>query len=729
MRTMIVLMITRYRPMRIVSRIVGACILWCSFGPVGYSQWSRLPGVPGGIVSALVIEGDTLYAGLTDTYYQEDGGVYRSTDLGATWRAIGLQGKSITCMAKNGPNLLVGTYRAGGLFRSSDAGQTWENPISNKDEIMGSLATYDSIVYAGGNSNRIYVSLNRGVSWWNANPPDTWGASCFTVAHPYLFAIQELHPRLIRSTIIPAGWTRHYSPADTANEPYPKQVFACGTRIFVPTKEGVFSSTDYGTTWGRSGTGLPSGMKAQDFCVVGDSVLAVAGGNIYWSGDLGLTWQLLAPVPYGADHAVFAASHKLLVVGTRGMGVLVSGDRGVTWNPPGIIRPGKASCLLSREGELLMGCNGGVYNSPNNGSSWVPSMVGMGNARISALSGNENSVFASALTGHILRSTDEGKNWVCSEYGGEFESVFALGARIFAGAQGCGNTGCAAYTLVSTNNGDNWVGVDSLTSYAVFASSDSVAFAGSSRYLFCGVRGCFGMWPDFGVYISQDGGATWKVTSYPIQRVSALAAQGSCIAAASTGFHISDDHGLSWRPIDSGISGDGRSLLWVGSQLLAATTSGVFRLKHGDSVWYPINEGLLDSSLTSLTIHGNNLFLVGSSGSVWRRPIEEIIMDVESEQLLPTHCSLSQNYPNPFNPTTTIGYVLQEKSNAKLTMLNSLGEEIAVLVNEEQDKGYHKVVFDASKLPSGVYFYQLKIYPANGGAGSFVETKKMILLR
>ena len=49
--------------------------------------------------------------------------------------------------------------------------------------------------------------------------------------------------------------------------------------------------------------------------------------------------------------------------------------------------------------------------------------------------------------------------------------------------------------------------------------------------------------------------------------------------------------------------------------------------------------------------------------------------------------SLEQNYPNPFNPTTTIGYVLQEKSNAKLTMLNSLGEEIAVLVNEEQDKG------------------------------------------
>ena len=60
--------------------------------------------------------------------------------------------------------------------------------------------------------------------------------------------------------------------------------------------------------------------------------------------------------------------------------------------------------------------------------------------------------------------------------------------------------------------------------------------------------------------------------------------------------------------------------------------------------------------------------------------------------------SLEQNYPNPFNPTTTIGYVLQEKSNAKLTLLNSLGEEIAVLVNEEQDKGYHKVEFRWIKI-------------------------------
>jgi N-acetylneuraminic acid mutarotase len=83
---------------------------------------------------------------------------------------------------------------------------------------------------------------------------------------------------------------------------------------------------------------------------------------------------------------------------------------------------------------------------------------------------------------------------------------------------------------------------------------------------------------------------------------------------------------------------------------------------------------------------------------------------------------IEQNYPNPFNPTTTIGYGIKEKDNIKITVLNSIGEEVAILVNEEKESGFHTVDFNAAKLPSGVYFYRLQ-------AGSFIETKKMILLK
>ena len=90
---------------------------------------------------------------------------------------------------------------------------------------------------------------------------------------------------------------------------------------------------------------------------------------------------------------------------------------------------------------------------------------------------------------------------------------------------------------------------------------------------------------------------------------------------------------------------------------------------------------------------------------------------------------LEQNYPNPFNPTTTIGYGIKEKDNIKITVLNSIGEEVAILVNEEKESGFHTVDFNAANLPSGVYFYQLKATPSGGQAGSFVETKKMVLMK
>jgi hypothetical protein len=84
--------------------------------------------------------------------------------------------------------------------------------------------------------------------------------------------------------------------------------------------------------------------------------------------------------------------------------------------------------------------------------------------------------------------------------------------------------------------------------------------------------------------------------------------------------------------------------------------------------------------------------------------------------------SLSQNYPNPFNPSTTIRYELPSRAYVTLTVFNSLGQEVARLINGEMDAGYHEVKFDGSGLASGVYFYRLQ-------AGEFVQTKKLIMTR
>ena len=93
----------------------------------------------------------------------------------------------------------------------------------------------------------------------------------------------------------------------------------------------------------------------------------------------------------------------------------------------------------------------------------------------------------------------------------------------------------------------------------------------------------------------------------------------------------------------------------------------------------------------------------------------------DKETKLPTKFSLSQNYPNPFNPSTTISYSLPKATNISLKILNTLGQEIAMLVNERKDAGSYQVQWNAT-VPSGIYFYRMQ-------AGEFVETKKMIVLR
>lgn len=88
---------------------------------------------------------------------------------------------------------------------------------------------------------------------------------------------------------------------------------------------------------------------------------------------------------------------------------------------------------------------------------------------------------------------------------------------------------------------------------------------------------------------------------------------------------------------------------------------------------------------------------------------------------------MNQNYPNPFNPTTKISYALPMAANVKITVFNTIGKEISTLLNSSQNQGYHELNFDASNLPSGMYFYRISVSGYHGE--SFNETKKMIFLK
>lgn len=89
---------------------------------------------------------------------------------------------------------------------------------------------------------------------------------------------------------------------------------------------------------------------------------------------------------------------------------------------------------------------------------------------------------------------------------------------------------------------------------------------------------------------------------------------------------------------------------------------------------------------------------------------------------IPSGYILEQNYPNPFNPTTTLSFVIGQSSFVSLKVFDVLGNEVVILVDEYKYVGEYEVEFDATGLPSGIYFYQLK-------ADSYIQTKKMIYLK
>ena len=127
---------------------------------------------------------------------------------------------------------------------------------------------------------------------------------------------------------------------------------------------------------------------------------------------------------------------------------------------------------------------------------------------------------------------------------------------------------------------------------------------------------------------------------------------------------------------------------------------------------------------TNTSPHLDTLRIVGRDGTA------EVILvgnettgDIDSNgQIGVRNYRLEQNFPNPFNPTATIEYTLPQSEDVSLIVYNLIGQEVAMLVSENQQSGSYSVTWNASNFSSGIYFYRLQ-------AGDFVQTRKMVLLK
>lgn len=226
------------------------------------------------------------------------------------------------------------------------------------------------------------------------------------------------------------------------------------------------------------------------------------------------------------------------------------------------------------------------------------------------------------------------------------------------------------------------------------------------------------------VYYSGSGGTnfTAQLTGAEINTYAIWFNSASVGLAGGTTMLLTTNGGTTWGTIPapgtspiSGIIGSGNNW-WYVRQDNAINFSN-----NNGSSWstqYTAPAGAFTHISKSRT--GNSAWAVRTVGGICKNDNLVGVVNVTTE--LPSGYQLSQNYPNPFNPSTTINFSIPENSFVKLRVFDMLGREVESLVNEQLSAGSYLFDFNAENLNSGIYFYSIE-------AGSFIDTKKMILVK
>lgn len=380
---------------------------------------------------------------------------------------------------------------------------------------------------------------------------------------------------------------------------------------------------------------------------------------------------------------------------------------------------------------FVIGDNGTMLATNNRGSTWVPFTLGV--------RWNLNDIqFFDGYTGFvvgdrgvILRTDSRWRSWdvlsVSENYYNKAVSFIDKSNGIIAGYKYLYNGEMPqsyASILVTHNGGLSWAEKE----INLIGKFNSVSFYDDDHAIAVGDAGL--------VAYTNDGGETWykhRITAKNLNEIRVCHTGLKVIIGDQGALFVAKDQRNQWQNYSINRSynlesicmrGDGTYVL-AGEKECFHNDSPVFLTVILESTEINDNwkEVFCDIAGKFNAINFCNYksgIAVGENGTVAVYNIlyvqDPIVISDKQEKIR------IQNYPNPFNPATTISYNLTEQSNADLRIYDVLGNEIAVLVNEEKPAGNYEVVWDASNLPSGIYIYQLR-------AGSIVQMKKMLLLK
>ena len=625
------------------------------------------------------------------------GTLLRTINGGATWVKLTAPNTTFTyyCIEAFDTTTiwLGGTGSSGTDFRiwkTTDAGKTWAQQFQSVESYSDGLRFFDT---------------NNGIG---LGDPGASAASKFVVT---------------RTTDGGANWTTvpNVPPTDSVNAETstPTALDIYGNNAWFVTygnssaivNPRIYKSTDRGATWTASSRimGLQEG-----FCLSFKDDKSGVIGNVYEgkgavTTDGGTTWKVVKmDTVYGmrAIQWIRPTNAIIVVGGLSGIGVaLKSVDGGNTWthvDPPGGVSRLRHVNFLNSSAGWAVGDAGTIIKWA--GGDLAPAPVAQ--------------VYLSddftAANGTVLTSA----GWTLSGTTTTNPLTVATPGLSFTGHPGSGVGGALPMANTGQDVYRTFAPVSSGSVYLSFLMNVSAALTGD---YFIAVSPSASQTNYYARLHIKSSGSGYNIGISKSNEVSGGAQYGTTVYNLNTTYFVALKYSFTGTAVDS--TNDPISIYVVPSGTSLATEPAT-----------PEVNAYVFSGKTDATDLGSVTLRQGSNtaaptmvidairvGNSWASAIAAAT-GIKGEASVPLVASLSQNYPNPFNPSTTISFDLPTEEIVTVKIFNSLGQEMMTLLSGKLGAGNHTVRFDASKLTSGVYFYQIN-------AGKFTETKKMMLVK
>lgn len=332
-------------------------------------------------------------------------------------------------------------------------------------------------------------------------------------------------------------------------------------------------------------------------------------------------------------------------------------------------------CFLNETTGWLDGSSGGIRKTTNGGSNWFFVNCPECNNSDDFLGIqflNENIGYAYGDM-QIFKSTNSGINWVL------IPMSFIVTRGQFLNSTTGWLAGLGAFTK-TTNGGMNWTENNFVNEW-----TNDVFFINTNTGWIVSNAG--------GIFKTTNGGSNWTIQF----RDSTKKFNDIVFTSVDTGWAIATSHinsiykSFVLKTINSGQN-------WFYQQIPNISFLYEIFMINSKEGW------IVGTTMLHTTDGGGNVSIKQISSKI------------------PDFYKLEQNFPNPFNPSTNIGYQITKNSYVTLKVYNTLGREIETLVNENQLAGTFEVTFNASKYPSGIYYYRIK-------TDNFSDTRKMVLVK